>query len=202
MKSDAFSAGVTLGGLRSKKDIKLLICYILSNINGALTKEDILTIMQEHNLANYFEINNAISELLEDKNICENPDNKDTYIATETGKMISEQLDTSLPLSVRDKAISASINLLAKIKRESDNKVSIEQKGNGCFVHFNISGGEMDLMSFTLFVPDILQANLVKSNFQESPEKVYECMLALLTKNDDLIKSTLKNIKDNKKGEK
>ena len=30
MKFDAFSAGITPGGLRSKNDIKLLICYILS----------------------------------------------------------------------------------------------------------------------------------------------------------------------------
>ena len=196
MKFDAFTAGIDPGGLRSKKDIKLLICYILSNVNGFLTKDDLLTIMQENNLANYFEINDAFSELLENNNICENQKKKNTFTVTESGKMISTQLDSSLPISIRNKAISASINLLAKIKRESDNKVTIEKSDNGYFVNFNISGGEMDLLSFKLFVPDILQANLVKDNFQESPELVYECMLALLTKNQDLIKTTLKNIKN------
>lgn len=195
MEYDAFSAGISPGGLRSKKDIKLLICYILSNVNKALTKEDILTIIQENNLANYFEINNAFSDLIENNNICESSENKNTYTVTESGKMISTQLNSYLPLSIRDKAISASINLLAKIKRESDNKVTIDKCSNGYLVKFNISGGEMDLMSFTLFVPDKLQADLVKKNFQESPEKVYECMLALLTKNDDLIKETLKKLK-------
>lgn len=195
MKFDAFTAGIDPGGLRTKKDIKLLICYILSNVNGFLTKEDLLTIIQENNLANYFEINDAFSELLENHNICENPKKKGTFTVTESGKMISTQLDSSLPISIRNKAISASINLLAKIKRESDNKVTIEKSENGYFVNFHISGGQMDLLFFRLFVPDILQANLVKNNFQESPELIYECMLALLTKNQDLVKSTLKNIK-------
>ena len=127
MEYDAFSAGISPGGLRSKKDIKLLICYILSNVREALTKEDVLTIIQENNLANYFEINNAFSDLIENKNIYELPDNKNTYTVTESGKMISTQLNSYLPLSIRDKAISASINLLAKIKRESDNNVTIEK---------------------------------------------------------------------------
>lgn len=195
MKYDAFSAGISPGGLRSRQEIKLLICYILSNVTGDLTKEDILTVIQENNLANYFEISNAFAELLEDKNICEKPDKKNVYTVTDSGKMISTQLDSALPITIRTKAISAAINLLAKIKREADNQVTIEKNENGYFVNFNISGGQVDLMTFKLFVPDKLQAELVKTNFQESPERVYECMLALLTKNDDLIKSTLDTIK-------
>ena len=40
MEFDALTAGVKPGGLRSKQDIKLLICYLLSSIPQGLSKTD------------------------------------------------------------------------------------------------------------------------------------------------------------------
>lgn len=195
MGFDVLTAGVEPGGLRSKNDIKLLICYILSNIKCSLSKEDVVSIMQENNFANYFEANSAFSELIENENICIDPENPLLYKVTEIGKLVSAQLDTALPISIREKALCTTINLLAKLKRETENKVTITENVDGYFVNCNISGGDVDLLSFSLYVPDHLQADLVKHNFQERPEIIYECMLALLTKNNDLISSTLNNLK-------
>ena len=69
MKSNVFTGGVNLLGLKSKNDIKLLICYLLASIDAPLSKEDIITILQDNELANYFEINDAISDLLDNNNI-------------------------------------------------------------------------------------------------------------------------------------
>lgn len=194
MEFDVLTAGVEPGGLRSKNDIKILICYILANIKNSLSKEDVVSILQENNFANYFEANSAFSELLEDENIFKDPKNHNLYTVTEIGKIVSSQLETKLPLSIREKALCATINLLAKIKRETENKVTITENVDGYYVNCNISGGDIDLLSLSLYVPDRLQADFVKHNFQEKPELIYECMLALLTKNNDLINTTLKNL--------
>lgn len=192
---DAFSAGVKLGGLRSKNDIKLLICYMLASINQSLSKDEIVSVLQENGLANYFEINDAFSDLLGNNNISKDPSNAEKYVVTESGKLIVGQLDTALPISIREKTIAATINLLAKVKRENENTVTIKTEPNGCYVSCNISGGDdMNLLTVNLFVPDMKQANLVKHNFQENPDLIYTCMLALLTKNSDLIKNALENI--------
>lgn len=196
MEFDAFSAGVSLGGLRNKNDIKLLICYILASIDHSLSQEDILSVLQQYNLANYFEINSALSELIDAKNIIQDSKNPNLYTVTESGKMISSQLNTSLPISIRDKAIKAALGLLSKIQRETENKVSIDKNKNGYNLKCNISGGDSDLFSFSLYVPDKMQAELSKENFLKNPNVVYECMLALLTEDKELLESLLTEIKN------
>lgn len=197
MKYDAFTAGVNLGGLRSKNDIKLLICYMLASVNQALTKDEIVSVLQENGLANYFEINDAFSDLIGNNNISYDQNDASKCVITESGKLIATQLDTALPISIREKTVAATLNLLAKIKRENENIVTIKKENNGCYVSCNISGGDnVNLLSVNLFVPDLKQAELVKRNFQENPDLIYTCMLALLTKNLDLIKNALETIQN------
>ncbi len=197
MKFDAFTAGVEFGGLRSKDDIKLLICYMLSSVAQPLTKDEIVSILQENSLANYFEINDALSDLFGNKNIIHYSKDSSKYVIAESGRLIANQLDTSLPISVREKTLSAAINLLAKIKRESENTATIKKTNAGYYVSCNISGGnDLDLLNIALFVPDSKQAELVKRNFQENPNLIYSCMLALLTHNSDLVKEALENISE------
>lgn len=195
MKFDAFTAGVNLGGLRSKNDIKLLICYMLTSVGEPLSKDEVVSVLQENGLANYFEINDAFSALIGSNNIAPAADADSKYVITESGKLIATQLDTALPITIREKTLAAAIDLLAKVKRETENTVTIEEKTNECYVSCTVSGGDgRDLLNITLFVPDFKQASLVKRNFQKDPNLVYSCMLALLTKNFDLVKTALESI--------
>ena len=56
MEFDAFTGGIEPGGLRSKDEIRILICYLLTSVSAPLSREDILSIMQENGFANYFEV--------------------------------------------------------------------------------------------------------------------------------------------------
>ena len=57
----------------------------------------------------------------------------------------------------------------------------ILETDRGFQVECHISGGKMDLMSITLYVPDRAQAELVKSRFHQDPAGVYRILLAALT---------------------
>lgn len=194
---DKFVDGVAPGCLREKNDIKLLICYILSRIDNSLSKDDIVSILKDNDLANYFDASDAFSDLISKKLIY--TDNKDNslYTVTDEGKMIAKQLDISLPISVREKALKAALNTLAKAKIRKENTVKIEKNDFGYFVNCNISGGNIELMSLRLYVPDIMQANMVKENFHKDPELVYSSMLATLTRDKGLITDSLKKFIDN-----
>ena len=195
MEFDAFTAGIEPGGLRSTSDIKLLICYMLSSIQHPLSKDEIVSVLQENGLANYFEISDAFADLLNNGNIRADQIDSSKYVITDAGKMIATQLTTALPISVREKAVAATLGLLAKVKREKENTVSITKAKNEYMVNCNISGDEnVNLFSFSLSVPDSMQAELVKQNFQNDPNLIYSCMLALLTKNFDLIKTALETL--------
>ena len=62
---------------------------------------------------------------------------------------------------------------------------------NGCFVTCKSSGGDVDLLSFTLFAPDMEQAELMKKNFLSYPSTVYKTMIALMTKNRENVDEAL-----------
>jgi len=84
---DALTAGVKPGGLRSKQDIKLLICYLLSSIPQGLSKTDLINVLQDNNLANYFEVASAFDELLKQGNLTEAQEEETFYTVTASGKM-------------------------------------------------------------------------------------------------------------------
>lgn len=188
---DAFTGGVELGGLRSKNDIRILVCYIMQSVNAPLSKADIESIMQANSLANYFEITDAISSLVSHKHITENENGE--LLITDTGREIANTLDATLPLSVRDKALEVALKMMAKSRNAKENKVDIAKENDGFKVTCHISGGTNDLMSISLFVPDKKQAEMVKSNFHDNPTRVYEILLAALTGSKDLEKEFFSN---------
>lgn len=193
MAFDAFTAGIDPGGLRTKNEIRILICYLLDSVGAPLAKEDIIAIMQDNGLANYFEVADAVAEMFDKGILCRNGGNPDAFTLSDNGKMIAKQLDTALPPSVRDKAVGAAIRLLAEAKRERENHVEFVKMDQGYHVICHISGGDMDLMSITLYVPDLYQANMVKENFHRSPETVYRMLLALVTGRNDMAAGLIPN---------
>lgn len=196
MEFDALTGGIEPGGLRSKSDIRLLICYLLSSIDAPLSKQDIIQIMQENGLANYFEVMDSLAEMIEKGTIDSTSYNAlneadDCVICNSISRNIAKQLDTTLPLSVRDRAVTAAFSLLAKAKREKENHVDIIETKQGYQVECHISGGEMDLMFFKIYVPDLHQARMVKEKFQLNPERIYSILLASVTDDTALLAELL-----------
>lgn len=52
MEFDAFDAGIELGGLRNREEIRLLICYLLKTIDKPLEKSQLNDAVLENGLAN------------------------------------------------------------------------------------------------------------------------------------------------------
>lgn len=181
--------------LKNVMDAKLLFCYVLYSVGEPISKDVLITAMQQYGYVNYFIASAAFSELLKDGSVAKDEKNENFYKTTEKGDLIAKELKRNLPLSIREKALCATINLQSKLKREKENKVVIEKIENGFLVKGEISGGEnITLMSFSTYVPDEMQAELIKKNFRDSPEFFYECMLASLTQNKSIIKSMLEKL--------
>ena len=191
MAYDAFTGGVEPGGLRSKDEIRILLCYLLASVPAPLSRDDILTIMQENGFANYFEVTDSLSELEENGNVLRTPGQPPLYTVAEQGRMIARQLHMDLPLSVREKAVAAALSLLALARSKRENKVEVEEIEEGFIVTCHISGGEVELMRFSLYAPDRYQANLIEQSFHRSPQTVYQVMLALMTSHENQISGLL-----------
>lgn len=196
MDFDAFSGGIEPGGLRSKSDIGVLVCYMLHNIDAPFAKEDILHIIQENAIANYFETVTAIEELVKCGNIEYADENGEMLVITQNGKLISSQLYTTLSVTLRQKTIGAIMRLITQKRLEKENPVTVSSADNGGYnVNFRITDGMRDLMSLTLFVPTIEEVKEVKKNFYQRTDKIYSAVLAAVVGDNDMIADALRDLK-------
>ena len=183
MAFDTFDEGISLGGMRSKTEIRTLICYLYKSVGLPMTKDSVVNALMEKGLANYFETSSSFDDLVRNGNIKMTDEDKKLYFITENGDMIATQLEDTLAPTVKERAIECALSLLKREQIESNNKVTISKAENGYTVTCRISGGDMELLNFSLYVPDINQARLIRKNFYKDPDMFYSVMIAMLTRN-------------------
>ena len=196
MEYNAFTEGVELGGLRNKDDIGILICYMLDTVKKPFLKDDLIEIIQDNGLANYFETTNTLSDLIKNGNVEFSDEKKRLVQLTNNGRLIARQLHSSLSLTIRQKAAKACANILEKRRVENENPVTIQKaEGGGYQVTLRVTDGMRDLMSLSLFVPTMTEANHIKRTFHKNPERLYSIMLAAVIGEKNMIQSALKELK-------
>ncbi|MGN0538276.1 MAG: DUF4364 family protein [Candidatus Fimenecus sp.] len=183
MEYDAFDAGIELGGLRNRDDIRLLVCYLLKSVDAPMTRQMLNDAMQEDGLANYFEVGQAIEELLKTGNITADiADDEEVLSVTDKGREAAELLQTSLPRTVREKAVNSAIRLTTRAKIERENRIEVKKEENGGYnITFTLFDRDTELMKLSIFVADSLQLEQVKQNFIDDPVKVYSTIITSLT---------------------
>ena len=146
MAFDTFDEGINPGGMRSKNEIKTLICYLYNSVKENIDKGIVIQAILKQGLANYFETSSAFDDLVTNGNLVPADDEHKTYALTENGVEIAKQLDSILAYSIKEKAYACAVKLLAVKKNEIENKVDIVKSSNGFTVKCSVSGGDMDLM--------------------------------------------------------
>lgn len=183
MEFDAFDAGIELGGLRSRDDIRLLICYLLKSVDAPMTRQMLNDAMQEDGLANFFEVGQAIEELLKTGNITADIlEDEEVIFVTDKGREAAELLQTSLPKTVREKAVNSAIKLVTRAKVERENRIEVKKEDDGGYtITFTLFDRDTELMKLSIYVCDSLQLEQVKQNFINDPVKVYSSIITSLT---------------------
>ena len=156
---DAFSAGVEPGGLRNRNEIKVLIAFLLKNTERGLLRRQLMEVIQREGLANYFEASQALESLIEGGSV-----------------EVDESDNDELPRAVRDKALATAEELLKQERRMKETPVEIIPLENGCNVRFTFN----DLMTLTLYVADMEQAQSVRDKILADPESLYSTVIEQL----------------------
>lgn len=194
MAFDTFDEGINLGGMRSKNEIKTLICYLYNSVKENMDKGIIIQAILKQGLANYFETSSAFDDLVMNGNLVPADDEHKTYSLTEKGTEIAKQLDSTVAYTIKEKAYACAVKLLAEKKKEIENRVNISKNDNGFTVECSVSGGDMDLMKLNIYAPEMEQALILKKNFLDNPNKAYKVMLALLTKDKETVGDALEEL--------
>ena len=181
-KFDTFISGVAIGGVRTKNEIRVLLCYILKSIGSEISKTGLDELIQSTQLANFFEINSALASLSENGLVDVSlHDGDDYYRLTEDGVKYADRLDTDLPVGARETAVRAALGIVAREKMRGYTDFKIEKLERGCHVILTVSDGDTVMMQTVLYAADTMQAEAVGESFLRAPEKLYSGIIDLLT---------------------
>ena len=176
---NALSIGVSPDGLKNRTSIKVLVCGMLSRVDGSLDRKGLIDVIYGRSLANYMELCSAIEELRQSGNIAEREDG--SLFATDEGRAASDELWAELPLTVREKAIAAAEKYCSRLRSERDNTFSVEELEHGCRVRCSINDGGEELMGISFYLPNKSYVKAVRERFYSEPEYIYQMILAQLT---------------------
>lgn len=182
VKFDAFAGGIEIGGLRNMLEIKILVCYILASVKTPMKRNQISDALQKTGLVNFFDANSAIDELLEGGILSETEYVGEPHlVVSEKGEKSALELEDTLLPGVRERAVKTALNIVSRARSERENKVDIQKNENGYDVTFKIESRSDTLLSLTLNVTDILQAEQLKDGFFDNPGALYSDIIERLT---------------------
>lgn len=175
MIDDAIKAGVAPGGLTNRTEIRVLICYLLKAIGQPVPYPFLTDKLSAEGIANYFELCDAVSDLEDAGHISVLVDagGKKTYLITPSGADIADTLERTVPIVIRERACTYIIKLLARVRNEKENEVTIVPKEKGFEVTCRALDGIRELMSVSLLVPNEACANTVRESFLNNPTETF-----------------------------
>lgn len=181
MDSDIMIPGIGTQPMSDIYEIKVLLCYLLSSVSKPLSRKQLQEVFAEGSTVNYFSFCQAIEDMQKTGHISTDKlEYDELYILQEHGAETARLLEHTLPRSLKDNVVEIALSLLAKLKKESENEVIISQYKNGYNVRCIMHEVDFDIMSFDLFVPDIMQAEKIREKFLGNPPQLYRNMIQLL----------------------
>ena len=185
METDASSAGVKRGGLVNKAEIKILICYVFDSVAQPICGRNLAELLHHEGIANYFEVDEAIEQLRQSGSIVLVDGNVDKYVITPSGSDAATTLKTSVPYTIRQKAYSATIKMLAAARNYEETEFKVEERDKGCIVSCSAFDHELELLTIRLLVADEQQAKTVKDRFVANPGAVCRKIINFLMENEN-----------------
>jgi len=170
------------GSFSSISDIKILICYILDELEGNITNDQLNETFQYSEMVNYFNYCQAISELKKSGHIVESETNSRSSVLelTSLGVETSKELRDFLPPSSLERALKTAKKILIKDKQNQGKQIKIEQVEDGYLVHLKILDVGSDFMDIRLFAPDLKQAERIAKEFKCKTVDLYRGIISIL----------------------
>lgn len=178
---DKANDGVFPGGLHSKEQIKILICYLIYETKVPVGIEFMSGILQECGVANYFEASAGFSELIANGQlvICEGDEVQ--YQLSHSGKFIVNNLSDELPVTVKEETLEKYQHFLHQRDIQQDNTVTLTKKNNKTYVECTMNDGDTQLLKISMYSPNNEQAGFIRNVFYNNTDVIYQAVVALMT---------------------
>jgi len=155
--------------------VKILICYLLYNLETRIDSEALYEISVDSGIINYFYYNEAIDELLVNDTIFSEPDEngKMCFYLSDKGKKYVKDFSTYVQLSFRNRLMYSAIQYKAKQTKNASLSVDYKESENGCRLICGISDSGKNLIELDLLTQNKAEAELIADRISENPSVFY-----------------------------
>ena len=170
--------GYIRGFIHEKLDIKILILFILRRLPGTVDPETLLELCQCDEGISYFDYSDCLHELVETEHVTES---EEGYAITEKGARNADAVESSLPYSVRSKALRLLAPVEERLRRAAMITASHTLDENGCTVELAVGDGKGELIRMSLLCAGEEQAKKIEKHFRKDAEGYYQKIVELLS---------------------
>ena len=166
------------GIISDKLDIKILILFILSRLPDKIDLAGLTGLVLLDGKVGYFDFAECLAELEKTGHV----DNiGSAYLVTEKGVKNASLVESSLPYSIRERALEAIAPVANEMRRSAMIKTAHSQAPGGAVAELSLSDGIGEMLSIRLLVPGNDIASTVERHFRSDPEGIYDKIIKLLT---------------------
>ena len=189
MDNNAITAGVRVGGLTDRTEIKILLCYLLAELKQPITQNQLIECVCGQELVNYFEMQSALQHLLDNNFIKED---ENGFSIMPEGKDIARQLESVVSSTVKRYAYTMAVNILQYEALKKQHKVTVSPvDGGGYNLHCSIEDDDFTIFSIDILMPDEKSAEYAGQQFILKGQDMFKCMLGIMTDTPAMYKDFL-----------
>jgi len=161
---------------------KLMILYILSRVSFPLTNAQLTAFILEKEYTNYFNIQRAISELLDEAFITSQTiRNSSLYRISENGLETLLFFDNMISSGIKDDIEAYLLQNKYELQEEVSTLSEFYQMKKGEFAaHLSVIERETTIIDLTLVVTTEEEASMICNNWKENSSEVYGYLMSAL----------------------
>ncbi len=166
------------GFIHDKLDVKLLVLYILSRAAGPVDRDTLIDLTMVDDGVDYFTFMEVLSELEDSGHLTLA---EERYAITDKGHKNSAVCESSLPYSVKRKAMRKLAGVNAALRRDAQVRSEVISRPDGSYtLRLTLDDEDANLLTVELLAPSSEQAEQLGENFRKRPEQVYNGILDVL----------------------
>ena len=161
---------------------KLIVLYIMDKVDFPLTNGQLTNFILEKEYTNYFNIQQAISELVDDKFLSvETIRNSSLYQITESGHETLSFFSHTIAGAIRDE-IDVYLKEHKYSLREEVSTLAdyYESKKDEFVSHLRVMEGDSAIIELKLSVPTEREANIICNNWRQKSSDIYAYVISSL----------------------
>ena len=161
---------------------KLMILYILSRVNFPVTNAQLTTFILEKEYTNYFNIQRAISELIDDAYITTKIIRNSTlYRITDSGSETLLLFDNMISSGIKEDIEAYLVENKYELQAEVSTQAEYYQVKKGEYAaHLSVIEREASIIDLTLLVTTQEEAKSLCNNWREKSSDVYAYLMSTL----------------------